>query len=62
MSGRVELGKVSDLISVTVTYDPITEEELATGRVDWPKWVMHEAQKKLKELRRGKSLPPQVDG
>jgi hypothetical protein len=62
VGARVELDKVADLVTVKVTYDPITEEELATGRTDWPKWVMREAQKKLKELRRGKSQPPQVDG
>ena len=62
MGAKVELDKIANLVTVKVTYEPITEEELAVGRVDWPKWLMREAQKQLKEMRRGKSLPPQSDG
>jgi hypothetical protein len=62
VGAKIELDNLGGLITVTVTYEPITEEELATGRVDWPKWLMREAQKKLKEWRRGKSSTPQADG
>jgi len=60
VGAKVELDKTANLVTVKVTYEPITEEELQMGRVDWPKWLMREAQKQLKELRRGKSLPPQA--
>lgn len=61
MGCKVELTKIACLISVKVIqkgkppmeYSVVSEEELRLGRVDWPKWLMRMAQKKLKEHKAG---------